>query len=92
MNKDFTFPGDYYSFHNGVDISTSETNEWINKAVNKVREKFLADSSLKETFSTISSGNTKVLAEGYKQGNGMYSVFVSVMKGYHRKMECDVEF
>ncbi len=92
MNKDFTFPGDYYSFQNGVNISDVGTNRWIDECIEKVKGKFASNPEIKEAFACISSGNTKVLCEGYKQGNGKYTVFISVIKGYYQLSECDVEF
>lgn len=88
----FYFPSeDYYSFKNGVDIDTPQINRWIEECINKLGSNFQSNRDINHTFCTISSGNTKVIAEGYKQANGKYTVFITVTKDYSKLAQCDVE-
>lgn len=80
------FPDDFYSFHDGVDISNEEINEWIQKGIKEL-----------ETIGghnyTISSGNTTVSINKfcYDEYSDEYYYDIRVSKGYYQADTYDEE-
>ena len=70
----------FFDFSDGVPINDLQIEIWINRCINLVKEKM--KNGAKEAFGTISSGNTKVLCEGYKNNNGDATMYISVITSY----------
>jgi hypothetical protein len=73
------FPDDFYSFHDGVDVSDEEINEWIQEGI-----KFLEINGGNDY--TISSGNTTVAIHKYYYDDysDEYYYDIRVSKGYYQ--------
>ena len=85
------YPTEYFDFSSGVDLPNSEIQQYIQQGIEKCICKITKD-GLKKTFSTISTGNSKVLVEAYLQDNKMLTIHVSVSKNYCQMSFCNVEY
>jgi len=86
----FKFPGDYFSFYKGVPLSDKQINNFIQSGIESLREKIVHGD---ETPSySCATGNVLVTMFAYKQGNGKYTLYVNVSKGYFQESAIDVEF
>lgn len=86
------YPENFSSFKDGVDIKDNEINKWIKECLDKAQQNIKENPSLKESFRTISSGNTKVFVEVYIQDDNLYTVYITVTKDYNDFSECYVDF
>lgn len=78
-----------FSYHDGVRINDRTINEWIKRAVASAKEQLRKHPDMTKSFESISSGNTKVIVEIYRQINNKYTIFVSVCDGYWEMVELD---
>ena len=83
------YPEGYCDFSDGVDLSNSEITRYVEEAIRSCCRKIKRD-NLKESFSTISTGNSKVLVEIYLQDNREYTIYVNVCKNYSSLTFCNV--
>jgi hypothetical protein len=81
MNFDVKFPYGFYNFHNGVDISDDEINNWIKKCIDQL------ENDKEESYASIASGNTMVIVKryydyNYEEDENRYNYEIIVTKGY----------
>lgn len=86
----FNYPELYTDFADGLNVEDSEINEWVQESLERAVNK-LYKNNLDESFSTCSSGNTKVFVEVYrhKENKAKISVSVSVSQNYKIKSNYD---
>ena len=93
LTQQFYYPNGYYDFSNGVPVSETEINMWILNSIDKIKAKIKEHPDREQYFHHISSGNTKVIIECYRQGNPeKFTVYVSVATSYKTKSELDITF
>lgn len=85
------YPDKYFDFSDGIDISEIKIKRLIKKVIKKAK-KYILKYNKENTFYTISTGNTKIFVEIYKQDNGLFEVFVAVTKNYIEECYHDVKF
>lgn len=84
------YPNLYTDFSDGVGVSNNEIKQFIQKGLEKIKQKML-DDDLKESFFSFATGNTIVFGEIYRQQNKLFNIFISVSKNYIHKTFTDVE-
>ncbi len=84
------YPAEYFHFSSSVDVNDYTICSFIREGVETAMDR-LIKGNLKESFSSISTGNSKVFTEVYLQDNGLYTIYVSVSKNYRQMSFCDVE-
>jgi len=88
-----TSEGAYYDYSDGVPISETSVNIWVQQAFDAIAFKTKGNPDQDEFFHTISSGNTKVLVEAYRQSNkDKFTVYVSVITKYEQQTGTDITF
>ena len=90
--ENLVYPYNYHDFSNGVPVRDSEVNQWIRQAVEGIKKDIQKFPEIGKYFHTISSGNTKVLVEAYKESGNSYTLYVSVSTAYKNYSECGIEF
>jgi len=71
------YPNDFFDFTKGVNVPTSEIQQWINKCVEDL------EINTDQNFTTMASGNTKVFASRhYYDNNNKYYYVIDVATGY----------
>lgn len=90
----FYYPNDYFDFSDGKDVSETTINIWIQEMFDKLKGKTLAYPDQNEFFHVISTGNTKVLIEAYRQTIDIdkFTVYVSVCTCYKQSSSMGIKF
>jgi hypothetical protein len=86
--KNITFPNDFFDFTNGVDCSNGEINLWIRDCFTHIKNEIKR--GVKNPHATLSTGNSTVIVSAYLQGNGKYTLDVTVSKAFYNHIEIDV--
>ena len=86
---DFHYPEHYTDFNNGLNCSDGEVNDWIKKGLTHLKKE-VANGVKNPSFS-ISTGNTIVWGNAYKQDNGKYTISVHVSRAYEAQWHIDRE-
>ena len=89
--EQFYYPKGYYDFSDGVPIDETTINIWIQRAFDKIALDIKETPDLDKFFHTISSGNTKVLVEAYRQNGDKFTIYVSVSTCYKQKTGMDIK-
>ena len=87
-----TSEGIYFDYSDGVPIDEGRINIWILQAFNKIAQDIKETSDLDKYFHTISSGNTKVLVEAYRERGNKFNIYVSVCTAYQQQTKSGIEF
>jgi hypothetical protein len=91
--KNFNYPSDdYYNFKHGNPMSNGIINAWIKDCIDKLKADAKKFPKRNDFHHSISSGSTKVLIEGYRQGDkSLLTIYVSVIDGYDQLTETNVK-
>jgi len=79
----------YHDFSDGGNVEDSEFQEWIQESLNKCINESKGK-NLKKNFTSISTGNSKLFIEVYRQEDYSFTVHVSICKGYLNKFSCGI--
>ncbi len=97
--EDSYYPGDYFDFTNGKTVSETQVNMFIQQCIDSVRVKIKKHPDREMYSHHISTGNTKVIIECYRQGNDTeyaasdkFTVYVNVATAYKQQSKMDVKF
>jgi hypothetical protein len=83
----------WYDFTDGVDISETQITLWLRECIDSIKKKIDTYPKQKDYFSTISSGNTKVLVECYRNGTeNTFTLYCSVIKSHKQGSLTSVKF
>ncbi len=88
---DFYYPGDYFDFSGSGSVSETTINIWIQQMFDKVSEAAKNEPERNNFSHAMSTGNTKVIIEAYRQGSGKFTVYVSVATSYTQRSILDVD-
>jgi hypothetical protein len=85
------YPEGFSDFSTATKIGKNQTLHWIEDVVQAIQKKVKNNDLLNEVHSTISSGNTKVFIEAYRQNNDEFTVCVTVAQNYKHKIYYDIK-
>ena len=88
-DKQITFPQDFVLM-NGVKADDEKIQKWIDESIYNAKI-VLAATGQKQYHTAISTGNTKVFIEFYRESDGKYSVFVNVVRDYFISKQYSIE-
>ena len=95
--ENFYYPKDYFDFSNGREVTETVINMFIQQAIDAIRAKIKEQPKQHAYFHHISTGNTKVIVECYRQGSATeyakgnkFTVYVSVATAYKQLSKIDV--
>jgi len=93
LETDFYYPStNYFNFSNGVPLDETTVNMWIQEMFVKIKTKISEYPDRESYFHHMSSGNTKVIMECYRQGDkDKFTVYVSVATAYSTRTLTDVK-
>ena len=93
VEEEFYYPSeDYFDFSEGIVVSDFEIQRWINECLTEIREKIDKEPDRQEFFHIISSGNTQVLVEAYRERKDKFSVYVTVNNVYKTNHKTNLKF
>ena len=88
----------YFDFSKGQTVSETEVNMFIHQCIDSIKEKILKYPDRESYFHHMSTGNTKVIIECYRQGNeteyakgDKFTVYISVATAYKEFSKTSVE-
>ena len=96
--EDFYYPNDYFDFSGGKEVTQTEVNMFIQQSFDAIKKKITEHPDREMYTHHMSTGNTKVVVECYRQGSSdtyaasdKFTVYVSVATSYKQLSKMDVE-
>ena len=92
--KKFYYPKDYFDYSLGEPLDETTINSWVQHMFDKVEIETIEHPAQMEFFHVMSTGNTKVLLEVYRQDedSNEFTIYVSVCTKYKQKSDWDITF
>lgn len=101
--KDFYYSetsnyNDYFDFSKGLPCTETEVNMFIQECIDSIKKQVIKHPDRESYFHHISTGNTKVIVECYRQGScdtytasDKFTIYVNVATAYKQCSKCDIE-
>jgi hypothetical protein len=102
--EDFDFDNcKFYDFSDGAKINDDDIRGWVKDGLNHIKEKIKKEPMRSDFFATLSTGNSKVLIEAYRQESNLrrhlnqddkykFTVYINIITKYKEESIVDFEF
>jgi hypothetical protein len=93
----------FFDYSDGIKVDDGEIRRWIRNGLNHIKEKIKKEPMRSDFFATLSSGNSKVLIEAYRQDSNIrkylnqdikykFSVNIDIITKYKEESMINFEF